>query len=129
VPVLRVLAPWMPPAGVQTVRALLRKLSHLTEYAVLALPWVRAFRSQRRFSLRMALWAALAVCLTCAVVDEAHQARVPGRHGSVRDVALDSLGALATLLVVRTRQRVMDARVASRRAGAPLDAARVDRGG
>jgi len=126
VPLLRLLAPWMPASGAQTVHAVLRKISHLTEYAVLALLWVRAFQSWRPLSLKMAFGAALAVCLTCAVVDEAHQARVPGRHGSVRDVALDSVGALAALIVVRTRQSLTDDRVASR---APLDVARVDRSG
>jgi VanZ like family len=44
------------------------------------------------------------MCLACAVVDETHQTRVPGRHGSPRDVVLDSLGAMAGVLVMRTRK-------------------------
>lgn len=107
VPTLRTLAPWMATSGVDAIHALLRKLSHLTEYAILALVWLRAFRAQR-FTLKTASWAALAVCLACAIVDEAHQASVPGRHGSVRDVALDSLGAVAMVIVVRSRKQVTD---------------------
>ncbi len=107
-PALQTLAPWMLPSGAQTVHAVLRKFSHLTEYAVLALLWVRAFRSGSRFGLRTASWAALAVCLSCAVVDEVHQSHAPGRHGSVGDVALDSLGAVVMLLVVRTRPQIAE---------------------
>jgi len=76
VPTLRTLAPWMATSGVDAIHALLRRLSHLTEYVILALVWLRAFRAQR-FTLKTASWAALAVCLACAIVDEAHQASVP----------------------------------------------------
>jgi VanZ family protein len=112
VPALRTLAPWMAGSGVDAIHSLLRKLSHLTEYAVLALVWLRAFRAQERFTLKGASWAALAVCLVCAIADETHQARVPGRHGSVRDITLDSLGAVAMLIVVRSRKQVTDAAAA-----------------
>jgi VanZ family protein len=108
-PALHTLAPWILPSGAQTVHAVLRKLSHLTEYAVLALLWVRAFRSGSRFGLGTAAWAALALCLSCAVVDEVHQTLTPGRHGSVADVALDSLGAVAMLIVVRARPKIAEA--------------------
>jgi VanZ family protein len=47
-------------------------------------------------------------------VDEAYQASVPGRHGSVRDVALDSLGAVAIVIVVRSRKQVTDGDTAAR---------------
>jgi VanZ family protein len=107
-PALQTLAPWMLPSGAQTVHALLRKVSHLSEYAVLALLWVRAFRSGSRFGLGTASAAALAVCLSCAVVDEVHQTLTPGRHGSAADVALDSLGAVVMLIVVRARPRIAE---------------------
>jgi VanZ family protein len=103
VPALHAVVPWMSPGGTNVAHAVLRKLSHLTEYAVLAFLWARAFRSAGRLGLMAALGAALAVCVACATVDEIHQTQAPGRHGSVTDVALDSLGALAMLLVVRAR--------------------------
>jgi VanZ family protein len=125
VPTLRTLTPWLPPTRVQTVHAMLRKLSHLTEYAVLALLWVRALRAQPRFTLKSASWAALALCLACAIVDETHQARVPGRQGSVSDVALDSLGAVAMLIVVRSRRQAT-ARLPAPTAATELNTVRVD---
>jgi VanZ family protein len=106
VPVLRALVPGLPPTWLYGIHAALRKLAHFTEYAVLAVLWLRAFRHHARLGLNAAVGAALALCLVCAGVDEAHQAWVPGRTAAVRDVALDSLGALtALLIVVRVQQQ------------------------
>lgn len=106
VPVLQALAPGASVAALRIVHAALRKLSHAAEYAILALLWVRAFRWRQRVALGKASWAALAVCLACATVDEIHQAGVPGRHGSVVDVAIDLAGAAIIVLVLRTRRTV-----------------------
>src|SRR5262249_1766248 len=101
IPVLQALAPGASVPSLQLVHLALRKLSHATEYAILALLWMRAFRWQR-LAPDKAPWAALAVCLACAPVDEIHQAAVPGRPGRVVDVAIDLAGAVVMLLVVRT---------------------------
>ena len=125
-PMLRVGAAWMPWVGVQTMHAALRKLSHFTEYALLALFWLRALRAHRRLGLRAAFWVTLAVCVSCAIVDEVHQSQVPGRHGSAGDVVLDSLGALAMLLIVRSRTREVDGAIAPQDARHPLGLVHLD---
>jgi VanZ family protein len=103
-PVVRRLVPWMSASTFRATHAVVRKVSHFVEYAVLGGLWLHAFRSRVRFRPSTAAWAALAMCLACAVVDETHQTRVPGRHGSPRDVVLDSLGAMAGVLVIRSRK-------------------------
>jgi VanZ family protein len=113
VPLLRKLAPWLPPSTLQAAHAALRKLAHVIEYAVLALLWLRAFQYRGRLGGQKATWAALAMCLACAIADEVHQARVPGRHGGVEDVVLDSLGAIAALMVVRSRRNAVEASLSS----------------
>ena len=100
-PVLKRVAPHATAAELDAVHAVLRKLSHLGEYAVLALLWLRGFLVTRRVSLRTAAWAALLVCMACAFVDEAHQSMLPSRTGSALDVVLDSLGALLALMLAR----------------------------
>ena len=100
-PVLKRVAPHATAAELNSVHALLRKLSHLGEYAVLGLLWLRGFLGTRRVSLRAAAWAALLVCMACAFVDEAHQSMLPSRTGSALDVVLDSLGALLAVMLVR----------------------------
>lgn len=79
-----------------------RKAAHLFEYGVLAWLVLRALAASgltRRQSLR----AAFLFCVVFAVSDEWHQTFVPGRHGKVRDVALDTLGAALALSVLARR--------------------------
>ena len=71
--------------GLGTWDLVLRKLAHLTEYAILGLLLARAARRPG---------AALALAAGYAVTDEVHQTFVEGRHGAPLDVAIDTLGAL-----------------------------------
>jgi len=75
---------------------LLRKVAHMTEYAVLALLLLRATGSYA--------WA-FAGAVAYACTDEFHQAFVRGRHGSPVDVAIDALGALIGLTLWRRARR------------------------
>jgi VanZ family protein len=70
----------------------LRKLAHFGEYAVLGFLLVRALG-------REPLAAAFGVAY--AGSDELHQHFVRGRHAAFRDVAIDSAGVLAGLLLAR----------------------------
>jgi VanZ family protein len=72
----------------------MRKLAHVTEYAILSYFWFRAFnQGGRTWSPRSAVWA-LAFSITYALLDEYHQTFVPSRTASLVDVGIDSLGAL-----------------------------------
>jgi hypothetical protein len=81
---------------------LLRKLAHITIYAVLWLTLARATDWRRPL-------AATAIALLYAVSDEIHQAFVHGRHGTPVDVAIDAVGfglaAVAWTLTARRRGR------------------------
>jgi VanZ family protein len=68
---------------------LLRKVAHVTEYAVLGALLLRATR-------RPGL--ALALAALYAVSDEVHQHFVEGRHAALVDVLIDSTGALVGIL-------------------------------
>jgi VanZ family protein len=103
-PILKWLAPTAPPAALQAAHMLLRKLCHVIEYGILALLWFRALIARPDRSPRAAAWLALGICLTCAFVDEAHQSMLLARTGSARDLVLDAAGALAVLIVSRTRR-------------------------
>lgn len=82
---------------------LLKKIGHFGIYAILALLVLRAFTTWEGEKVRdlKVLWAALAVCALYAASDETHQLFVPGRHGAVADVLIDTGGALCMLLVAR----------------------------
>jgi VanZ family protein len=98
VPVLRWTMPWATGPDLETMHVLVRKLAHVTEYAVLAILWWRALVHGSGVPRgRAAAWA-LAISVAWAALDEAHQALEPVRTASVRDVALDTAGAVGGLL-------------------------------
>ena len=68
----------------------LRKLAHAVEYAVLGALLARALTAPA---------VAVAAGALYAVSDELHQTMVPGRDGSPRDLAIDTTGVLAGVLV------------------------------
>ena len=74
----------------------IRKAAHATEYAVLALLVFGAlpFTGFKRYGI------AWIFAVFYAGTDEFHQLYVPGRAGTLFDVGVDSLGALAGLLIL-----------------------------
>jgi VanZ family protein len=82
---------------------ILRKLAHLTVFAVLTVLLFRAFRLHVAGPTHAWLLAMLAAALY-ACSDEWHQTLVPGREGTVRDIVIDSLGVVGVwVLASRTR--------------------------
>ena len=80
---------------------ILRKLAHMTEYALLWFLWWRALGYGGRAKL-----IAAGIAVAYAASDEFHQSFVEGRHGTPVDVLIDSVGiGLAVLLSRRLRSR------------------------
>ncbi len=78
--------------AMEEIHFLIRKTAHLTEYGILgALLW-RAFSSPARPPVFTGA-AALIVAALYACSDEYHQSFVPSRTSSIRDVAIDTVGA------------------------------------
>ncbi len=73
-----------------TADTILRKLAHLTEYAILGALLCRAVRRPA---------VAVAIATLYAVTDEVHQTFVGGRHGAPLDVGIDALGAIVGVLL------------------------------
>jgi VanZ family protein len=90
-PLLRFLFPSASPDQIDLMHGLIRKAGHLTEYAVLAALWVRAFDGRRA-------WRAWTIAVGWAVVDETFQSTTSARVGSVGDVVIDAVGALGGAL-------------------------------
>ena len=103
-PFLHWLLPNLSDASIKTVVVAARKCAHLTEYAILAfLVWRAArkplWRDSRPWRWREAL-AALWVTMFYATTDEFHQTFIPSREGCVRDVLIDSSGAVIGLILL-----------------------------
>ena len=102
VPLIKAIAPGASPHQVRLAHLMVRKLAHITEYAMLAVSWFAALVGNPERTPRRAAWLALAVCLACAVLDETHQAFLPTRTASPLDVMLDGVAALLALVAARS---------------------------
>jgi VanZ family protein len=115
VPFLRWLDPQISWAALNAIQTLIRKLGHVTEYAILAALLWRALRGAARWSAKMSILFAI-VWIGCAIFaasDEFHQSFVPSRTSSFRDVMIDICGALIGLAIcvaVATRKVVKQRR-------------------
>ena len=103
-PLVRWLFPHLAEASVGHIVYFVRKCAHLTEYAILALLFWRAFRKPVKADTRPWSWiesrnAWLGV-VVYASTDEIHQRFVPGRQGSFYDVLIDSTGGALGLLAL-----------------------------
>jgi VanZ family protein len=77
---------------------ILRKLAHMTEYALLVGLYFRAAR--RNLSVRRSLASAVLFAFTFALTDEYHQTFVVGRSGQPFDVFIDSLGIFLAVFLI-----------------------------
>ncbi|MBC7250452.1 MAG: VanZ family protein [Anaerolineae bacterium] len=83
---------------------ILKKTAHFLEYALLAFLWWRALSG----SGPRALWPLIVsglISVLYAVSDEYHQTFVPGRHGQLWDLGVDSAGVLCALWLIWQRDR------------------------
>lgn len=94
VPLLHWLLPWADAHLVHLLHVGIRKMAHVTEFAVFSIAvfhGMRGHRSGWRWSWAL---ATLLIAAAYAGVDEWHQSFVALRHSSPRDVAIDTFGAL-----------------------------------
>jgi len=89
VPFLRWLDPHISWAAINTISTVIRKLGHVSEYAILAL----------RMKTPILFGAVVLGCAVFAVGDEFHQSFVGSRTPSDRDILLDIVGALLGALI------------------------------
>ena len=111
VPFLRWLNPAISGQTIETIHVCLRKLGHVSEYAVLAALCWRALRITLAHSrtARLALLT-LVVSAGLAAFDEFHQSYVASRTASPLDVLVDCAGAAVAIAICwrlsRKRRRV-----------------------
>ena len=105
---------WMssvPDLGTTESDALMllaQNVAHAPVFAVLTFCWLKALSGGLEISGQASAFAGVASGM-CAVLDEWHQASVPGRHASVGDLLLDIAGIAAMLVIVRLTRLRTDA--------------------
>ncbi len=91
--------PSLPSAPDPLFDLVLKKVGHAVLYAILALLWSWALEREALPPARRARLAVIAAILY-AVLDELHQAFTPGRHPTITDVGIDSVGAIVAMKLV-----------------------------
>ncbi len=95
----------LPSEQFEPLHFAIRKLAHLTEYAILGALAFRALRRDEEGWDRRWAMAAIAIALAVAASDEYHQNFVPSRTPSPVDVAIDTVGAAIAQAVIWRRVR------------------------
>ena len=80
----------------------LKKLAHITVYAILTILLFRALRLHITNKGHAVVTAAL-LAILYALSDEWHQTFVPGREGTLRDVGIDAVGAVGMSMWLRIK--------------------------
>ena len=84
------------------VNVIIRKIAHLTYYALLASLAIFAFISSRFDWIRKNwMWSVLGLVLVVASIDEFIQSFYPSRGSSIWDVMLDCVGGGIIILITR----------------------------
>jgi len=100
VPFLRWLDPHISYATIAAVHLVIRKLGHVTEYAILAALLWRALRGTfLTFSLTIVAFGTFLITAAFAASDEFHQSFVMSRTASPHDVLIDCVGVACAILV------------------------------
>ena len=99
-PILRWLHPGISPARIEQVQFVVRKMAHVSEYALLSLLILHALANTTR-QARFAGAASITFLISgvFAASDEFHQSFVPSRTSSVRDVMIDITGAIVGITI------------------------------
>ena len=96
--------PRLPRAEEEWLDTLLKKGGHALAYGILAWLYLRTLRGRFR-SPNVAHVVSFGLAALYVLSDEYHQTFVPGRNGTLWDVAVDSLGAFGAMLLEWGLQR------------------------
>jgi VanZ family protein len=105
-PILHWLFPNASPDTLDVMHAIVRKIAHFLEYALLGVLAARAFRGSSKAAVRGHwFYISVALIVVYALVDEYHQSFVASRTASIYDSFIDMAGGLTAVLVVAWRSR------------------------
>ena len=100
IPTLQWLFPFASHRTLRLMHVAIRKLAHITEFAVFSIAVFHGVRGDRPgWRLNWAL-CTLLVAVAYGGLDEWHQSFVPLREARVRDVAIDAIGAVLAQVLV-----------------------------
>lgn len=83
----------------EVLTPIIRKMAHFSIYTVLGIFAINFTITLKDKKIYIKMIYALIFCFIYAITDEFHQRFIPGRSAEVRDVIIDTIGALTGILV------------------------------
>lgn len=80
--------------AIERIHTFIRKVGHFGEYFLLGASFIIPLYTLYKVRGKRSFFITLCFCILFASTDEFHQLFVDGRSGSIKDVLIDSLGAL-----------------------------------
>ncbi len=84
---------------INKIEPYIRKIAHFSEYGLGGILFISLF-STYEWSDKRKITTSIFLGIWYAITDEVHQLLVPGRHGAIFDVYLDTLGFSTGVLVM-----------------------------
>lgn len=89
------------------ITPIVRKMAHFSIYTILGIVTMNYMNTLEDKQLQKKAIYALAFCALYAVTDEFHQFFIPSRSAEIRDVCIDSSGALMGILITIAMQKLI----------------------
>ena len=84
----------------EVLTPIVRKTAHFSIYAMLGIWTINFINTFEKLKASKKIIISLLFCTLYAITDEFHQTMVSGRSGEIRDILIDSLGALTGMLLI-----------------------------
>lgn len=87
------------------VSLIVRKLAHYIEYLILGVLMINMF-SDFNIKINTKYIIAIIICIIYASSDEIHQIFIAGRCFAIRDILIDSMGAISGIYIYKLLRRI-----------------------
>lgn len=89
--------------NIELLSFIIRKLAHFTEYLILGFLTINMLNKN---DIAKKYIIAIIICIIYASSDEIHQIFVAGRCFAIRDILIDSMGAISGIYIYKLLRRV-----------------------
>ena len=92
-------------SNIDLLTTIIRKFAHLFEYTVLGLLMINCLKD---YKINRVYIVSIVCSMLYAITDEFHQLFISGRSGEIRDIIIDTLGALIGILIYKYIRKKYD---------------------
>ena len=89
------------------ITPIVRKTAHFLIYAMLGIWTINFINTFKKLKTSKKIILSMLFCMLYAITDEIHQTFISGRSGEIRDLLIDSLGALTGMMLILLLGKVM----------------------